>query len=59
MLDNYLNKMSDVIVLPPSGTPLLRQCVTKSAQKTKRKEETMCVLVFYLNMIKLNQSCIV
>lgn len=31
--------MSDVIVLPPSGAPLLCYYVTKSTQKTKKKNK--------------------
>ena len=49
-------KMSDVIVLPPSGVLLLCQCVNQGAKKETKKN---CVQVFYLrknNKDKMLQS---
>ena len=53
--------MSDVIVLPPSGAPLLCQCVSQGAQKEKKIMKKNCVQVFYLkkknpNKVKMFQA---
>lgn len=40
--------MSDVIVLPPSGAPLLCQCVTQGAQKEKKiMKKKLCASVLF------------
>lgn len=52
--------MSDVIVLPPSGAPLLCQCVTQGAQKEKKiMKKKLCASVLFKkknNKVKMFQA---